>query len=59
MKIVYTLEDLFGYPIGDISESQTDGNFDAYHYATDKMYGPFKTKEDAEIFLNQVEYDLK
>jgi hypothetical protein len=59
MKIVYTLEDLFGYPIGDVSEDQTDGTFNAYHYDSDKMYGPFKTKEEAEIFLNQVEYDLK
>ena len=59
MKIVYTLEDLFGYPIGDVSENQTEGTFDAYHYDSDRMFGPFKTKEDAEIFLNKVEYDLK
>jgi hypothetical protein len=59
MKIVYTLEDLFGYPIGDVNEDQTDGTFNVYHYATDSMYGPFKSKDDAEIFLNQVEYDLK
>lgn len=59
MKIIYTLEDLFGYPIGDVSEDQADSTFNIYHYGTDKMYGPFKTKEDAEVFLNKVEYDLK
>lgn len=59
MKLVYTLEDLFGYPIGDVTENQTDGTFQAYHYGSDSVYGPFKTKEDAEIFLNKVEYDLK
>lgn len=59
MKIVYTLEDLFGYPIGDVSENQEDGTFNVYHYSTDNIYGSFKTKEDAEIFLNQVEYDIK
>ena len=59
MKMVYTLEDLFGYPIGDITEDDIDGTFSVYHYGSDNNYGPFKTKEDAEIFLNQVEYDLK
>ena len=59
MKIVYTLRDLFGYTIGDVTENPSAGTFHAYHYGTDETYGPFKTEEDAEIFLNQVEYDLK
>ena len=27
MKIVYTLEDLFGYPIGDVTEDPNDNTF--------------------------------
>lgn len=59
MKVVYTLEDLFGYPIGDVTEDPKDNTFTAYHYGNDELYGPFKTKEDAEVFLNKVEYDLR
>ncbi len=59
MRVVYTLEDIFGYPIGDVTEDPADGTFTVYHYDSDNNYGPFKSKEDAEVFLNKVEYDLK
>ena len=59
MKVVYTLEDLFGYPIGDVTEDPATNTFSVYHYNSYRSYQSFKTKEEAEVFLNRIEYDLR
>lgn len=57
--MIYCVYDDFDMVIGDVSEDPDDGLFYVYHYGSDEHYGPFDSKEEAEVRIMELEYDLK
>ncbi len=54
-----TIYDDSGFPLGDIHYSHDDAQYSIYHYSSDEWFGPYETKEDAEVKIMELSYDLK